>query len=356
MSVGLLYERIGNVDGVLHDTLSRWCDDLEPLAIAIAAREPSVLWITGAGGSEGPARTLAALTQSADLPARFVPLSLFAMERDPACFDPTKKHRGTLVVVSQGISPNAQLALGSRERFGHCVLVTSVEARPSAAEGSAERLVSALEREGSTLLLHPPADERGLLVRIMGPAAATLVVMMLASRLSAHGAAARISSAMIGQALASLPEARARARELSLPADFDSLAIVTAGAGGDLAHGHRWKLLESVAWGDPPVWDVLQVAHGPFQQYFTRSTLLIGMETPSSGHLFDRLERILVAGRHHLVRLRSRTELPVAWLEHDAGLNELVLSLFARRPRNLVDWPGKGEDEAIYRFGASQQR
>jgi hypothetical protein len=131
------------------------------------------------------------------------------------------------------------------------------------------------------------------------------------------------------------------------------VGLVTAGGYDRLVHGLRWKLLESTAYGDPSVWDVLQLAHGPYQQLYDRHALLIALETPCSGPLFDRLESILVAERHTLLRFRSELEPPLCWLQHDAMVNGIMLTLHEHAPRNLVSWPGQGDDAALYRLGES---
>jgi hypothetical protein len=38
----------------------------------------------------------------------------------------------------------------------------------------------------------------------------------------------------------------------------------------------------------------------------------------------------------------------LSWFEHDAMLNQLVIATLRERPRDLVDWPGKGADHALY--------
>jgi hypothetical protein len=123
---------------------------------------------------------------------------------------------------------------------------------------------------------------------------------------------------------------------------------VTAGSYLALAHGLRWKLLEASGIPDPPVWDVLQFAHGPFQQMYGRPMLLCALECPGAAPLFDRLERILVPGRHALVRLAATLPAPWCWFEHDAQLNALTLALLAARPVDLARWPGQGADGELY--------
>ncbi len=268
--------------------------------------------VTGAGGSEGPARALMHALACRGRVARFVPLSSFAIA------EPAPRATG-LVVFSQGMSPNARLALRAREGYAHTLLVSATEP-----EADVE------------VLRHEPAAERELLVRVAGPVMATLAAF--------HLGGMTVDTAAIADAIERAAE-RAPDTTLSAP-----LALVTAGPRGPLAHGLRWKLLESLAVGDPPVWDVLQVAHGPFQQFYDGPLTLVSLEhdVAAERRLFDRLASMLVPDRHRLIRLVAKHPLPVSWFEHDAMLNQLVLRTLSHEPRDLVDWPGKGADHALY--------
>jgi hypothetical protein len=300
--------------------------------------------ITGAGGSEGPARILMALL-AGSVRARFVPLSAFAAG------SPARPGEG-LVVMSQGLCPNARLALATQPSFARAVLVTSLAADAAAPETDPRHAVHRFVDAGGVHLRHGPGLEPELLVRTVGPAVAALTAMRLADRI-APGAHDLGALAAIPAAVERAADAGRRAAD-ALPAALpEGIALVTAGALQDLAHGLRWKLLETLGMGDPPVWDVLQLAHGPFQQFYERTLLCCTLESPSAHDraLFDRLQGMLVPGRHAVVRLAATLAPPLGWFEHDAQLNQLVLAILRRRPRNLRDWPGKGKDALLYGLG-----
>ena len=67
--------------------------------------------VTGIGVSEGPARCLVSLLARGGRCAVFLPLSAFAEGPPPGAWD-------TLVLFSQGLSPNAQIALSFARRHG----------------------------------------------------------------------------------------------------------------------------------------------------------------------------------------------------------------------------------------------
>jgi creatinine amidohydrolase len=344
-----LMARVGCIEELLSKALSREPAIGEQGSVHDAARD----WlVTGAGGSEAPARLLVELLERAGRRARFVPLSLFALGGS--------SDADVLVVFSQGLSPNARLALSEQRRQRALVLFTAVVPRADAKPGSPARLCFELSHRGATIVLHDPASENGMLVRVIGP-----VLAAFAAAAFAAGCTGR--RAGLAGAAECVRRARERARALmrGVPDGLRHADIALVVAGGDMpvAQGLRWKLLEGLGVADPPVWDVLQVAHGAFQQFYERPLLLLGVVTPDDRHngerggaltrsdLFDRLEAMLAPERQRLVRLTTSHPLPLAWFELDAQLNQLVIDLLAIRPRNLIDWPGKGRDAPLYRLG-----
>jgi creatinine amidohydrolase len=337
-SLAIIRERVTAIDAVLARTLADWpalAAEIRPLASRVSH------WlVAGAGGSEGPARVMVTLLQGLGARAVFAPMSGFALDGSLV-----RTEGAGLVLFSQGLSPNAQLALARQEAFAAAILYTAVAPGDG---GEPERLALAFQQRGGLVLRHGPAEESGLLVRFVGPAAATLLAMATAAELAGH----EPPLSELRNALGGLAAARRRTRDALVPMrEVERIALVTAGAGQGLAHGLRWKLLEALGLSDPPVWDVLQVAHGPFQQFYHQPMLLFGLEPPGSAALFDRLERMLVPSRHRLVRLRAESAAPACWLEHDAMLDELVIAYLEERPRDLIDWPGKGKDALLYRLG-----
>jgi creatinine amidohydrolase len=303
-SLELLRERIASIPAELQSAL----EDDAPLRAQERFGRPQRLTIAGAGGSMGPALILGACLEETGWNVRVDPPSAFVLRRT----------EGALCVVSQGISPNARLAL----RRG----------------GSPKLLITASSTdEQAVVIRHGPASESGMLVRVVGPALATL-------------AAIRFSGVVEERALASLP-ARVAEAECSVPdVDFERVVIIAAGDYTELVQGLRWKLIETLGYGDPPVYGVLQFAHGPFQQVFDERILCLVLDRgiPEEQALFDRLGHILVPERHHLLRLRASLPSPLCWFEHDAMVNALVLQMLERQPRDLIDWPGKSRDRALY--------
>jgi hypothetical protein len=304
-SYEMLTQRVATISGELRSAIAR--------DLAIDDIDVDNWWVTGAGGSEGPARVFVAALTAAGSCARFVPLSSFAGTVAPG-------DAVGLAIFSQGLSPNATLSLGVRDRFASTLLF------------------SASACDGVQLVAHGPAEEPGMLVRVVGPALATLAAIRAAAAIAKHDIDLQPLLDVIDAGLNG-----------PVPAPVNGpVALVTAGAHANMAHGLRWKLLEALGTPDPPIWDVLQVAHGPFQQFYDGPMTLITVEHTSERALFDRLASILVDGRHRLIRLCARLPSPLSWFEHDAQLNQIVLATLREQPRDLIDWPGKGFDAALY--------
>jgi creatinine amidohydrolase len=303
--------------------------------------------VTGSGASEGPARYLAALLRNTmALRAGFLSTSAFVAPVAQSADD-------ILIVFSQGISPNARLALRQASKFGSVVLFTGIYPEGRSPEA---RLVSELRQGGAIVHVLPPEDESGLLVRVLGPATATL-----AGVLFAKSVAKSIGRPWTDEHLASLPDHLATARTRSAEAangldpewPLKPWALVTAGDFEDLCDGLRWKWMTALYSPAPPVWDVLQIAHGPLQHFYTEPMTLVALERNNGddARLFDRLEKVLVPGRHKLVRLRSEFAGPTAVLDHDAQCNWLLLRTLEGRQLDLSSWPGRGLDGPLYELG-----
>ena len=332
----LLRQRCADVPAVLRATLAAPLPSLR----AIARRTRWI--ITGAGASEGPARTFAALLRRhLHACAAFVPLSAFAPERAADVTDPS----AVLVVISQGIAPNSRLALARAPAFAACVVVTACPEHPSLAT------VRAL---GAVIIAHPPGPESGLLLRVQGPAAATMMLLRTLDALAeARGDAppfeGHLDAVPDGLPTEDVPlDERAAAM-----AAQGRVAIVSCDPGLELAHGLRWKWLEGPATCDPPCWDALQMVHGPLQHVLERPRLLLALEPgddPGASALLDRLASIVGDG-HPMLRLRARTAGVTGFFDFDARCNRLVCAVLARSPRDLVHWPGFGRDAPLYALG-----
>ena len=322
-----------------HRCLARRIAALPALAARAAAEalEPPVLpapierlVTSGIGSSEAHARVLASLVaEGTTRAARFVPPS--------ALLTPGPEHAAdTLVVFSQGLSPNAQLVLTHATRWRHVLLATAVT--------DAARLAP-LRARGIVLVHFAGADEYETLVRVAGPVTGFLCALRLARAL---GALIEMATARLEAALAAAPAAIAGVTPAMLAAP---LAFVVSGTYGELVTNLRCKVLEGMLRPLPPMWDALELAHGPFQQAVREPATFLALTRPDAPHdepLLLGFEAMLDPARHSLVRLRASLPSPLAVLEHEMHLNALLLRDIEARGVDQVRWPGRGADAPLY--------
>jgi creatinine amidohydrolase len=184
---------------------------------------------------------------------------------------------------------------------------------------------------------------------VIGGATAALAGARLASGLGVALGRAPLDVAAVPRAYGdALARPRPRLAVDGQPA-IAPVAIIASGRYTDYAFAQRWKLLEGLRLPDPPVWDVLGFAHGPFQEVHDRPFTLVALERglAHEAALLDRLGQLL-RPHHRLLRLPSTLAGPLAWFEHDAQVNGLVVDGLTDRPLDLTRWPGFGEDGPIY--------
>jgi hypothetical protein len=311
----LLAARIRALPAVLDESLGL---RLPPLGGFARARR----WVTtGIGGSEGPARVMAGALRSAlGVCASFVPLSRFACDADALAGD-------ALVVFSQGLSPNARIALGHKG-FARTLVIT---ARGDVGAGVALR--------------HPPQDEGAMLARVQGPPAATLLGLRVVAALGGdpppEGLVAAVREALAAPALT---------LDLRRP-----VALVLCDDERELGHGLRWKWLEATRRSDVAAYDALGFAHGPLQCCAERGAqvVLLTRDAPREAALWTRVRDVLVETACAVQALPA--SLPGVWsfFEHDARWSAaLAASLAAAGDVDLLRWPTQGRDGALYDLDA----
>ena len=307
---------------------------------ALPSRAEEVLsWdVVGVGGSEGPARLFVSAWQELGGLARYVPISSFVSRPH------MHKKRG-LLVFSQGLSPNAQLALRHAPNYHSAAVVTSVteESRPDRAR--------ALRGFPGVIWRHGPREEGGALVRLSGPVCASLRGLQLCLAL----APASEEKENWQAAMAQLPLLYASGLNAPLGSRIENLrACLSIGSDISFAGALMWKWQEALYVELPPALDVLAFAHGPLQSLYKKKgeLLLLERETgPVHDDLYHRLERVLPPGVHRLVRLRAKMRGPLAFFEYDAAMTALLLRELEARRIDPGDWPGKGLDGALYSLG-----
>lgn len=315
-----------------------------PLPDLCAARAARICLTTGLGSSAAHARFLAAALQQGGMPARFLPLGSLVQGAGLARAD------SLLVVFSQGWSPNARAAFADVERFAATVLVTAVSAQESPPEKV--RAIAELTRRGVAVLSIPGAEEYQTLLRLVGPMAGYVAALRLARAIAPQGESLAFDAESIAAAVAAAPERISRELSELRPAIFDGpIAFVAQGLYAECVDNLRYKVLEGMLRPAPPVWELLEIAHGPLQQAHTGEAHYLALSRGCSAleqDLLERLERCLDPTRHRLWRLAAAAEGLEAIFEHEALLGELVLRGIRERSVDPIEWPGRGADRALY--------
>jgi hypothetical protein len=332
-SVRFVRDAIEALPGALSATLSVPLPQLDFV--------PRRVVTTGIGMSEWPARLLASQLVQAGMCARFSVTSRVAEESQPT---------DLLISFSQGLSPNARLALGTGVAARARWLVTSIVREHAAPEQWAA--LEACVARGVTPIVVPPVLESGPLVRLVGPSVAALVALRLAASLTADEPLARqlASAPSCYRALPMLEQGGLAAEARLGEGPF---VLIAAGMQPEWLHAQRWKLLETLLCEDPPVWEALQFAHGPLQATYERRVTLLAFEAGGPSALIERLTRTLHPERQRVLRLCSQLPAPLAFFEHTATLDAMLCAVVEASGRDLFDWPARDNDGPLYDLGES---
>jgi creatinine amidohydrolase/Fe(II)-dependent formamide hydrolase-like protein/fructoselysine-6-P-deglycase FrlB-like protein len=300
---------------------------------------------TGVGSSLAHARYLSWLLRThAGIPSWDVPTASFLSP-------PANANEQVLVVFSQGLSPNARFPLAHVARYRSVILVTAAEGDSPDRAGAVRAAVEA----GALVVRMPCVPEYEVLIRLTGPMIGFAVALRMANAVA--GNVVDVSADAIERALR---DAAARANAALAGVDPRVLAdpVVLVGTNGyaALAHNLCAKVLEGMFLPWPAALDALELAHG-FVQEATgkpRTFVALGRGGPHDDALFARAQAT-TEPHHHWLRFDARLPEPLAVLEHEAMVNELVLAAIATRRLDQVAWPGKGRDGPLYSVGSVEQ-
>jgi creatinine amidohydrolase len=314
-------------------------ESLQPVATVLQFAD--CIFITGVGASEGPARLLASCLLGQHRHVRFIPLSgLIAGDHRPWL---PSSGSSRLVVFSQALSPNAQMALDAGKEFTTTILFCGPNVR-------VDETASVIPAKQLIVIRHPPESEMGFLVRVTGPAVASAMALALAELVTSQSTNDELRARLHQCANAMETQLHAGLADVDFvqhPPTF----LVYGIDGVERNHLLRWTLLECLDKHDPSSWELLAFAHGAFQNIFdTSRTLLLprALDDAALDPLVERLRVMLSQTRHTLIELRSELPRPWCLLEHLAAVQALMLGYLRQNPRDLNTWPGHGRDGALY--------
>lgn len=340
----LLARRLAQIPDVLSEMLARGPASLKPATLA-----STQFIITGTGSSEAHARYLAMLLNLyTQRTAAYLPLSGFTDLHRPAFAGKT------LVVFSQGVSPNAQIAIRRRADFAHTVLFTATTPATARVAGKKDRatLLDTLIEAGGELVEFPLAEEYTTLIRFVGPMAGYLACLQFVAQLPD----CRFSPPRAGEILRLVdqrPPADLLSAMKNAPTRFSAgFNLITAAPISEFAQNLACKFMEGVFWPCPPISDFLQFAHGPFQQTTAHPhpVVILQGDAPLEAELVARSVAMVRAVGLEVFVVRVDAPPLISIFGFEAALNRLVFELIRERGVDQVNWPGKGRDDRLYGF------
>lgn len=351
--VGLLRERVRSIPALLE----AWGASADAARAARPRLRPRRVVATGLGSSEAHARYLVwFLNRFTDIPAEFLPTGVFAVPIEPVrCRD------RTLVVFSQGLSAAGRIALGRRGDFASTVLFTSATVEGLRHSGKTERLecLEPLEHDPTVEVVRfPPEDEFTLLIRVVGPALGFLAARVWAGGLVAGGGLCgdpRSIGAAAAQAFRAGREAGREAWPRMDRAAFGHGFVLLASPDlSEYLQNVVYKFVEGLFRPAPSLQELLQFAHGPFQQ-LTASPRPVVVVHRRCGAESDQLMRIRQMCRSACLDclstgsgLASPTDLLV--FEAEGLFVDALLDGVEHGSVDQVAWPGRGMDGPLYDY------
>jgi hypothetical protein len=306
--------------------------------------------VTGAGSSIAHACYLTSLLNATGTAhAEYRPLTSFL---SASRLDDRER---VLVVISQGLSPNAEVALARRSHFKRTILFTSLtkEGARSSTNDHKVKLLETLDRDGAALVRFPLENEYTILIRVLGP----LLGYLACFRFSLALFPALCSSSFLGELPKSLLAAEDKAKQLlksdGLSTFKNGVDIFAPFPINSFAQNLTYKFLEGPFWPTPTVWDLLHLAHGPLQQLKTSKRLALCLLGPESElkELDLRMHEALKIAGARVVDLRSSLPPYLRIFEYEMILNYIMLEAIKAENIDQRNWPGKGEDKRLYSFG-----
>lgn len=313
----------------------------QPHGYTSFARRSQHWIITGVGSSEAHAKFLSYLINThTAYTAEFWPLSHFID------LPPHTRNAG-LVVFSQGLSSNAQLAINQREAFEQCVLFSAISKKTAADDK--KMLLQKLEQDNVQHVSFTPDNEYSLLIRVAGPLTAYFACIEWTQK-ALRGNVPPCPDFFFD----ALSESRLRGKHLANRALLRLLKqgsfLLTRSPLSLFSQNLAYKLTEGIFVRAPQRYDILSFSHGPFQALCAQPAygFVLLQDTPQDKQLVEKAKPLLEQGTSHYFLYEAKLPEPWSIFEYEMlfnGLLEAALPLSRADQRN---WPGKGLDGTLY--------
>jgi hypothetical protein len=344
----LLRERLESIPALLES----WAASPEAARAARPQKSPQRVVATGLGSSEAHARYLVwLLNRFTDIPAEFLPTGAL-LSPDSGC----RWQDRTLVVFSQGLSAHARIALGCRGAFARTVLFTAASREGLIRGGKQDRArcLETLEQEGAEVIRFPLEDEYTLLIRVVGPALGFLAARLWVGGLS-RGALSG-DPPTVGAEAAQAFRTGWSAGRVAWPR-MEPAGFGRGFASPDLSEylqNLAFKFVEGLFRPAPTLQELLQFAHGPFQQLTAvpRPVVVLHRAGDIETDQLRRIRELCLSASLtcHATGsgLVSRTDFLV--FEAEGLFVEPLLEGVEQEGVDQVAWPGRGLDGPLYEY------
>lgn len=309
--------------------------------------DSSYFVVTGTGSSEAHAKFFVYLiNQYTQRFAEFKWLSAFS---ENTIKDTQNK---TLVIFSQGLSPNSHLAFSCSSKFRHTILFTSttIKSLNQAGKAGSIKILQQLLDRGNEVIYFPIENEYTVLIRLIGPLAGYLACLQFIN----HFSPGCLPHCEATQLLTSLENAKLQATEAPIQAILSEgrkgIHFLSNSPFSEFGQNLAYKFLEGLYWSMPALWDYLQFSHGPFQQWQLNKGLIIILHgnTCTEEDYLERTLKMLGSKSNQIWIIRS--DLPICYriLQYEMVLNHLMMLLLDELKIDQINWPGKGLDYPLY--------
>jgi hypothetical protein len=311
--------------------------------------------VTGTGSSEAHAKFFVYLiNQYTQGFAEFKWLSAFS---ENTIKDTQNK---TLVIFSQGLSPNSHLAFACSHQFRHTILFTSTTIKSLNQAGKVEsiKILQQLLERGNEVVYFPIENEYTVLIRLIGPLAGYLACLQFIN----HFSPGCLPPCEATQLLNSLENAKLQATEAPIQAILSEgskgIHFLSSSPFPEFGQNLAYKFLEGLYWPMPALWDYLQFSHGPFQQWQLNKGLIIILHgnTCTEKDYLERTIKMLGSKSSQVWMIKS--DLPICYriLQYEMVLNHLLMLLLSELNVDQINWPGKGLDHPLYEVSQPRVR
>jgi 3,4-dihydroxy 2-butanone 4-phosphate synthase/GTP cyclohydrolase II len=249
-----------------------------------------------------------------------------------------------LVIISQGVSPNCQIALAKQQNFEKTVLLTAVtEANKD--QGKVD-IVKKIKEDGGLVINFPLEDEYVLLIRVVGPFFGFLAAAYFAESFLQTKICHKLP-------VEELPDRLEKLKDVKVPQDFyDCLAkyrnvvILASSPLQKLAETLSEKLMEGLYFNKPPAYNFLDFPHGIFQSLEVLRRSADSQCCFLVLHNGSEKDDALVAGMKTMIgdkfpvwELRSTLDIDFQILEYDMILNYFILDTIISWDVDQINFP-----------------